>query len=71
VGKTKRSKVTKLMTVADGAVLPIALSVGSASPHEVKLVEKTLDNGLVDEHSERLIGDRAYDSDPLDEKLAE
>jgi len=59
------------MAVADGAGFPVALSVGSASPHEVKLVEKTLEDRLVDENPERLIGDRAYDSDPLDQKLAE
>ena len=59
------------MAVADGAGFPVAISVGSASPHGVKLVEKTLDDRLVDENPERLIGDRAYDSDPLDEKLAE
>ena len=70
MGKTKRGKGTKLMAVADGAGFPVAISVGSASPHEVKLVEKTLDDRLVDENPERLIGDRAYDSDPLDEKLA-
>ena len=34
-------------------------------------MEDTLDQRLVDEQPERLIGDRAYDSDPLDEKLAE
>jgi hypothetical protein len=33
-------------------------------------VEDTLDKRLVDEQPERLIGDRAYDSDPLDENLA-
>jgi len=33
-------------------------------------VEETLDKRLVDEKPERLIGERAYDSDPLDEKLA-
>ena len=71
MGKTKRGKGTKLMAVADGAGFPIALSVGSASPHEVRLVEKTLENRLVDNQPERLIGDRAYDSDPLDERLAE
>jgi len=71
VGKTKRGKGTKLVAVADGAGFPVAVSVGSASPHEVKLVEKTLDDRLVEEKPERLIGDRAYDSDPLDEKLAE
>jgi len=70
VGKTKRGKGTKLMAVADGAGFPVALSVGSASPHEVRLVEEILDKRLVDEKPERLIGDRAYDSDPLDERLA-
>ena len=70
MGKTKRGKGTKLMAVADGAGFPVAVSVGSASPHEVRLVEDTLDKRLVDEHPERLIGDRAYDSDPLEEKLA-
>jgi len=30
-----------------------------------------LDDRFVDENPERLIGDRAYDSDPLDQKLAE
>jgi transposase len=58
------------MAVADGAGFPLALSVGSASPHEVTLVEETLDKRLLEEKPERLIGDRAYDSDPLDERLA-
>ena len=47
VGKTKRGKGTKLMAVADGAGFPVAISVGSASPHEVKLVEKTLDDRAI------------------------
>lgn len=34
-------------------------------------MEETLNQRLVDEKPERLIGDRAYDSDPLDEKLAQ
>ena len=69
MGKTKRGKGTKLMAVADGAGFPLAISVGSASPHEVKLVEDTLDKRFTEEMPERLIGDRAYDSDPLDESL--
>ena len=59
------------MAVADGAGFPVAVSVGSASPHEVRLVEDTLDQRFIEEKPERLIGDRAYDSDPLDEILAE
>ena len=34
-------------------------------------MEATLKHSLVDGQIERLIGDKAYDSDPLDEKLAE
>jgi transposase len=41
----------------------------SAAPHEVTLVAPTLDSRFVSELSERLIGDRAYDADPLDEAL--
>jgi len=43
--------------------LPLALWTTSASPAEVKLVEATLDARFVPEVPERLIGDKAYDSD--------
>ena len=69
VGKTKRGKGTKLMAVADRTGLPIAISVESASPHEVRLVERTLQRRFTKERPKRLIGDRAYDSDPLDHRL--
>lgn len=69
VGKTKRGKGTKLMGVADGAGLPIALYTTSASPNEVTLVEQTLANRFVRAKPKRLIADRAYDSDPLDRTL--
>ena len=71
VGKTKRGKGTKIMGVADGHGLPIALRTESASPAEVKLVSKTLDQRVVDQAPERLIGDKAYDSDGLDKELRE
>lgn len=35
----------------------------------MKLVEPTLEARFVNEQPERLIGDKAYDSDPLDERL--
>jgi transposase len=57
------------MAVADRSGLPIAISVVSASPHEVTLVEETLETRFTEEKPERLIGDKAYDSDPLDERL--
>ena len=43
VGKTKRGKGTKIMAVADASGLPVAAHVESASPHEVKLVEATIE----------------------------
>lgn len=70
MGKTKRGKGTKLMAIADAAGLPVALHTTSASPHEITLVETTLDETITLGLPRRLIGDRAYDSDPLDEKLA-
>jgi transposase len=54
------------MAVADSSGLPLAVSVASASPHEVTLVEQTLESRFLLEKPKRLIGDRAYDSDPLD-----
>ena len=59
------------MAVADGAGLPLAVHATSASPHEVTLVGDTLAEVFVDELPQRLIGDLAYDSDPLDEVLEE
>ena len=58
------------MAVADGAGLPLAIRISSASPHEVTLVEATLDSSFAPDLPARLIGDRAYDSDPLDARLA-
>ena len=57
------------MAVADGSGLPVACHIESASPHEVRLVDSTLEHRFVREQPERLIGDRAYDSDGLDETL--
>ena len=69
MGKTRRGKGTKIMAIADGAGLPVALCTESASPHEVTLVERTLDARFVGEEPKRLIGDKAYDSDRLDAHL--
>src|SRR5580765_3839295 len=66
VGKTKRGKGTKIMGIADSHGLPLALRTESASPAEVKLVEPTMQERLVPDVPERLIGDKAYDSDRLD-----
>ena len=59
------------MGIADGHGLPIALRTESASPAEVKLVAATLEQRVVAETPERLIGDKAYDSDALDRQMME
>jgi len=50
-------------------VSPLGVSVASASPHKVTLVEQTPESRCVEEKPKRLIGDRAYDSDPLHTEL--
>ena len=57
------------MAIADAAGFPVAAHVESASPHEVKLVEATIDSTFTEYAPDRLIGDKAYDSDGLDERL--
>lgn len=59
------------MAIADRHGLPLAICVASASPHETKLVEATLAQRFLPELPQRIIGDRAYDSDPLDQRLRE
>lgn len=59
------------MAIADGASLPLAIHATAATPHEVTLVKATLGKLLPREAPTRLVGDGAYDSDPLDEALRE
>lgn len=58
------------MAVADRNGLPIAIAIASGQRHEAPLVIDTLQARFVKPLPERLIGDRAYDSDPLEAKLA-
>jgi transposase len=69
IGTTRRGNGSKIMAISDGHGLPLAVHVASASPHETKLVETTIEQRFFADLPERLIGDRAYDSDRLDERL--
>ena len=71
VGPTRRGKGTKIIAIAAGNSLPLAVSVDSASPAECQLVEQVLAGSFLDELPARFVGDKAYDSDRLDEKFAE
>jgi transposase len=59
------------MALSDGSSIPLSIHTESASPHEITLVEATLASSFLEEKPQRLIGDKAYDSDPLDETLFE
>ncbi|WP_418735997.1 transposase [Desulfovibrio sp.] len=58
------------MVIADASGLPLALHTDSAGPHEVTLVQATLDEIVTVGQPRRIIWDRAYDSDPLNNALA-
>jgi transposase len=57
------------MAIADRSGLPVAAWISSASPAEVTLVEETIDAGFLHVAPDRLIGDKAYESDALDQRL--
>ena len=59
------------MAIADGNGLPVAACTSSASPAEVDVVQITVEERFINETPERLIGDKAYDSDKLDTFLKE
>ena len=57
------------MAIADASGIPVSIWTTGASTHEVKLVEQTNEKRFMKEKPKRIIGDLAYDSDPLDKKL--
>jgi transposase len=69
VGVTKAGKGVKIMVLVDARGIPVAVSTCSATPHESKLVQGLFDFMLTLDAPERIVGDKAYDSDKLDEEL--
>ena len=59
------------MAIADRNGLPVAAWATSAASHEVRLAEETLHHRFTEATPQRLIGDKAYDSDKLDQRLRE
>jgi transposase len=65
------------MVVADGQGVPLGIQLASASPHEVTLIESTLERvavprqgrGRPRKNPQRLVYDTAADSDPLRKRL--
>ena len=79
MGKTKRGKGTKWMVLVDGQGIPLGAQLASASPAEVTLAEATVaavrvpcwGRGRPRQKPKRIIADRAYDSNPLRDRLQE
>ena len=71
MGKTKAGKGVKIMAIVDRCGLPLSLSTHPANPHESTLVQLSLDLAFAEDEPAHLIGDKAYDSDPLDAALRE
>src|SRR5262245_4976170 len=69
IGATKRGKGMKIMAIVDRHGLPLSVSTHAANHHEVRLVQLCFDFYMIAAKPANLIGDRAYDSDPLDEEL--
>jgi transposase len=58
------------MVVADAHGLPLGLCTKSAGVAEVRLVQEVYEACPRGMKPKRLIGDKAYDSDPLDQQMA-
>lgn len=58
------------MALIDANGLPISIQVCSAQPHEVTLAFDVVQQCWIDDLQERVIGDKAYDSDSLDAVMA-
>lgn len=59
------------MAITDAGGIVLSIKIQSASPHEITLVQETLEGRFVEALPEKLIGDKAYDSDALDRRLAQ
>ena len=67
--KPSGGKGCKVMAIADRSGLPVALCTGSASPHETRFVQELIRSCVTQGRPDKLIGDKAYDSDPLDQEV--
>lgn len=69
IGPTKREKGVKITAIVDRHGLPLSVNTHAANHHEVTLVQLSFEFYMIEAKPENLIGDRAYDSDKLDEEL--
>lgn len=69
VARTRRGPATKIVAVADGSGLPLAVTIADGNRGEASLVEEALNERFCRRQPKRLIGDKAYDSTKLDQAL--
>ena len=70
VGRTKVGKGVKILIAVDARGLPIAVQSCSARPHESTLTQGWFDFILTKEVPQRLVGDKAWESDARDRAFA-
>jgi hypothetical protein len=68
-GLTKCVKSVKILAIMGRHGLPLSVSTHAANHHEVTLVQLSIDRYMLEAKPKHPIGDRAYDSDGLDEDL--
>jgi transposase len=57
------------MALADSNGLPLAIAIAEGSKHDISLTDRTLDAAFLDDFPPKLIGDKAWDSGKLKERL--
>lgn len=67
VGLAKRGKGVKILAIVDRQGFPLSVSTHAANHHEVTLVQLSFKFSMLEAKPEHLIGDRAHDSDALDD----
>lgn len=70
IGCTRVGKGVKIMVLVDASGLPVAAYSETAQCHEGHLVQELFQFMVTERLPERVIGDKAYDSDKLDAQLA-
>jgi transposase len=69
IGPTRRGKGVKIMAIVDRQGLPLSIVTCAANHHEVTCVQLSFEFYMIEAKPEHLIGDKAYDSDKLDNEL--
>jgi transposase len=69
IGLTQVGQGVQIMILVDARGLPVAVDTAPAHRHESHLVQQMFDFMLPAERPQRLVGDKAYDDDALDQAM--